>query len=100
MGIASNSSAAPMDMNDLQQASWSTLTSKDWYAKSLLDLGEYLHAAHVLCEATEEVDVFSTIPGPATDLSTFGVYLRAYALYMAGERRKEEDHLEMEEPSR
>ncbi len=71
----------------------SDLTPKDWYAKSLMDLGEYLHAAAILSESTDDVLL---IPGPAADLSAFGIYLRAYALYMAGERRKEEEHLELQ----
>lgn len=72
---------------------FSELTPKDWYAKSLMDLGEYLHAAAVLSEPTDDVVL---IPGPLADLSSFGIYLRAYSLYMAGERRKEEDHLELQ----
>ena len=95
-------------MLSLQQESWSALTHHDWYAKSLLDLGEYLHAAHVLSTMTmtntsgtsgshhqDHMDILH-IQGPASDLSSYGIYLRAYALYMAGERRKEEDHLELQ----
>jgi hypothetical protein len=103
----SNNTGSNMMMQQQQQqqqyAAWSDLTHKDWYAKSLLDLGEYLHAAHVLSDTTNAAsegvggttDIILQIPGPASDLSSFGIYLRAYALYMAGERRKEEDHLEL-----
>jgi hypothetical protein len=105
------------------------MRERDWYAKSLLDLGEYLHAASVLSQDQQQQHSHgaplgrgsSAGPGPAggldtkgaaaaaaaaaditqmgppqQDLSTFGFYLRAYALYMAGERRKEEEYVEME----
>jgi hypothetical protein len=72
---------------------WSQLTEQDWYAKSLMDLGEYLHAASVLSEATTDV---TRMTAPQERLSSFGIYLRAYALYLAGERRKEEEHLELQ----
>jgi anaphase-promoting complex subunit 8 len=77
----------------LLQAEFSQLTAKDWYAKSLFDLGEYLHAASVLSESTTDV---TRISAPLEDLSSFGIYLRAYALYLAGERRKEEEYLELQ----
>jgi anaphase-promoting complex subunit 8 len=64
-----------------------------YYAKSLLELGEYAHAAAVLSQIplTKQVE---SMPPPLPDLSPYSFYLRAYALYMAGERRKEEDCLE------
>jgi hypothetical protein len=98
---SSGTSNQQQQQQQQQHAAWSHLTSKDWYAKSLVDLGEYLHAAYVLSDTTHSaseaggVDILQ-IPGPSSELSTFGVYLRAYALYMAGERRKEEDHLELQ----
>jgi len=89
-------------MHQLQESAWSTLTGADWYAKSLFDLGEYLHAAYVLSDTTTQsttgtasMDMLQ-LPGPAPNLSSYGCYLRAYALYMAGERRKEEDYLELQ----
>jgi anaphase-promoting complex subunit 8 len=74
------------------------LTPKDWYAKTLLDVGEYLHAAYILStdEHTTNSNDVLTMPPPNKDLTSFGIYLRAYALYMAGERRKEEEHLELQ----
>ena len=87
----SSNNAIKFQHSDLVLPTMGELTPKEWYAKSLLDLSEYLHAAAVLSEPTDDVVL---IPGPASDLSSFGVYLRAYALYLAGERRKEEDHLE------
>ncbi|KAL3924246.1 MAG: hypothetical protein SGILL_001159 [Bacillariaceae sp.] len=88
------------------------MTEKDWYAKSLLEVGEYLHAAAFLSRDLgvdgEGISTTTTsatacditqIGPPLTELSSYGVYLRAYALYMAGERRKEEEYsgLESEE---
>lgn len=71
---------------------WSQLTEQDWYAKSLLELGEYLHAAAALSEPT--TDATRMMP-PVESISSFGIYLRAYCLYMAGERRKEEEFLQL-----
>lgn len=71
---------------------WVQLSEKDWYAKTLMDLGEYLHAAAVLSEPTTDV---SRMMPPLENISTFGIYLRAYCLYLAGERRKEEEYLEL-----
>jgi hypothetical protein len=67
------------------------MQDRDWYAKSLVECGEYLHAAAILSEPSEDVMM---IQPPLANLSSFGIYLRAYALYLGGERRKEEDHLE------
>lgn len=59
------------------------------YAKTLMDLGEYAHAAAMLSEPHPTVE---RMPPPKADLEPAAVSLRAYALYMAGERRKEESH--------
>ena len=91
------------------------MTPQDWYAKTLMDVGEYLHAAYVLsAPATtakagpnnsnnssnhrrhHPLDDVLAMPPPSPDSTSFGIYLRAYALYMAGERRKEEEHLELQ----
>ena len=85
------------------------------YAKSVLDLGEYHRAAAILSinpitqrnqqqknnrngitKGNTGGDL--TIQPPMTNLSSYGIYLRAYALYMAGERRKEEEVLELRDP--
>jgi Anaphase promoting complex subunit 8 / Cdc23 len=63
-------------------------------AQSLLDLGEYAHAASVLSQGRAD-DPLEMGP-PLQDLSPAGLYFRAYALYMAGERIKEEDLVEGE----
>lgn len=76
----------------------SAMTPQDWYAKSLLDVGEYLHAASILSQPSpsgKSGDIMQ-LEGPLGNLSSFGTYVRAYALYLAGERRKEEDHLELQ----
>ena len=89
----------------------SMMSAEDWYAKSLFDLGEFLHAASVLSSnsassaagksnsATTTTTVRRDITqmGPPKDnLSSYGFYLRAYSLYMAGERRKEEEYSELQ----
>ena len=61
------------------------------YAKTLLDLGEFAHAAAVLSQPHATVE---RMPPPLPDLSMAALSMRAYALYMAGERRKEERHQE------
>jgi len=62
------------------------------YAKTLLQLGEYAHAAAVLSQGCNGVE---QMPPPQANLDSGAFYLRAYALYMAGERRKEEEYLEL-----
>jgi hypothetical protein len=61
------------------------------YAKTLMDVGEFAHAAAVLSQPHATVE---RMPPPLKDLSPAATSLRAYALYMAGERRKEEAHQE------
>ena len=63
------------------------------YAKSLMELGEYMHAAAVLSLPNTIVTTMSPM---LPDLSPYGIFLRAYALFMAGERRKEEDYIELQ----
>jgi hypothetical protein len=70
------------------------------YARTLLDLGEYAHAAAVLsqpqhCSPNGSTGGVERVPPPlADDLPPAAVATRAYALYLAGERRKEEAHHE------
>lgn len=63
------------------------------YAKSLLELGEYMHAAAALSLPNTNV---TTMSPPLPQLSSYGIFLRSYALFMAGERRKEEDYIELQ----
>lgn len=69
-----------------------------YYAKTLMDLGEFAHAAATLSQpplGKAAVASVESMPPPLPDLSPFGFYLRAYALYLAGERRKEEEFTEL-----
>ena len=89
------------------------------YAKSILDLGEYHRAAAVLSSNPSVDTTMSSSSGgarvnarsvgkaqggdlgiqpPRKNLTPYGIYLRSYALYMAGERRKEEEVLELRDP--
>lgn len=63
------------------------------YAKSLVELGEHMHAASVLSRPNSLV---TTMAGPLPQLSSYGIFLRAYSLFLAGERRKEEDYVELQ----
>jgi anaphase-promoting complex subunit 8 len=63
------------------------------YAKSLMELGEYMHAAATLSLPNP---IVTTMAAQLPHLSSYGIFLRAYALFMAGERRKEEDYIELQ----
>jgi hypothetical protein len=67
-----------------------------YYARTLMELGEYSHAAAVLSQTslTNKAASVESMPPPQSDLSPKGVFYRAYALYMAGEKRKEEEAIE------
>lgn len=69
-----------------------------YYSRTLLELGEYAHAAAVLSQTslTKAASVEHGMPPPIPNLTPAGIYLRAYSLYLAGERRKEEDRLVVE----
>ncbi|GMI06598.1 hypothetical protein TrVE_jg7936 [Triparma verrucosa] len=58
------------------------------FAKSLLDLGEYDRAAHIL----------SVDGSPKEYLGGLGLFVRAYSLFLAGEKKKEEEMVELAEP--
>ena len=68
------------------------------YANSLLELGEFAHAAARLSETSlsNKAASIETMAPPQADLSPKAIYLRAYSLYLAGERRKEEDILQQQ----
>lgn len=78
------------------------------YAMSLFDLGEYSRAAHVLSLPPSSSHNTPTSPSPdgslgqinppQKDLTPLGIYLRAYSLYLEGERRKEEQVTELRDP--
>ena len=72
-----------------------TMTSKELYAKSLLELGDYAHAAAILSQPAVHV----TVIAPALPkLSNYGIFLRAYSMYLAGEQRKSRQQLELKDP--
>ncbi|KAL3823095.1 hypothetical protein ACHAXA_011147 [Cyclostephanos tholiformis] len=82
-------------------------TDVELYASSLFDLGEYGGAAHALSSpsisSSSRHDGGSSasigqIDPPRSDLTSFGIYLRAYSLYLDGERRREERISEMRDP--
>ena len=81
--------SVPVPQSDLQESDPRVL-----YAKSLMELGEYMHAASVLSRPNN--GMVTTMAGPLPELSSYGIFLRAYALFMAGERRKEEDYIELQ----
>ena len=72
-----------------------SMTSKEHYAKSLLELGEYAHASAVLSQPAVHVTV---IAPPLPDLSQCAIYLRAYGIYLTGEQRKSQMQLELKDP--
>jgi hypothetical protein len=80
-------SSTSLDVSDTSSSSSPILA----YAKTLMDMGEYAHAAAVLSQPHATVE---RMPPPLPDLNAAATSLRAYALYMAGERRKEESHQE------
>lgn len=90
------------------------------YAISLFDLGEYSRAAHVLSSSSGAPSASSSathqnnlseatspssdesslcqINPPRANLTPLGTYLRAFSLYLEGERRKEEQVTELRDP--
>ena len=69
-------------------------TNLELYAKTLLELGEYAHAAAMLSEPNSQV---CTVAPPLSDLSAYGIFLRSYGLYMAGEQQKNQDMVELQQ---
>ena len=78
------------------------------YAMSLFDLGEYSRAAHILSIPASLAHNTATSPSsdgslgqinpPRKNLTPLGIYLRAFSLYLEGERRKEEQVTELRDP--
>ncbi|KAL7470643.1 hypothetical protein ACHAXS_010903 [Conticribra weissflogii] len=93
------------------------------YALSLFDLGEYRRTAYALSTGTGHIslntashfnssshpaqaasrteitnDSFAQIHPPRRDLTPLGRYIRAYSLYLEGERKKEEQVTELRDP--
>jgi hypothetical protein len=90
----------PQDVDEDLLAASSTPTRRPpmlAYAQTLMDLGEFAHAAAVLSQSQPSTSGGATVermPPPLEDLSPAAMTLRAYAMYMAGERRKEEAYQE------
>lgn len=112
--LASSAPVGDSSTNGIAQSSKSGLSmgnDLELYAKSIFDIGEYHRAAAVLSINPHEGSCIDaaragkrkvstragdlTIFPPRESLTSYGIYLRAYALYMAGERRKEEEVLEL-----
>jgi hypothetical protein len=83
------------------QLAWKEMSPTVHYARALMDLGEYGHAASVLSRPGtgpgQALVERGSMPPPLPDLSPAALYVRAYCLYMAGERRKEEDGQHVEQ---
>ena len=89
-------------------------TDVELYAMSLFDLGEYSRAAHVLSvngdaashgasssthhtNSSDETSLCQINP-PQKTLTCLGIYLRAFSLYLSGERRRQEQVTELRDP--
>lgn len=68
-------------------------TDRLLFAQVLFDSGEFVRAASMLSEPSNEDSRCNG--GPLGCLSSKAIFLRGYALYLAGERRKEEETLEL-----
>ena len=75
-----------------------SLNDHEIYAHSLFETGEYGRCALSLSQRCTSSGTISEIPPPRNDLSPTGIYLRAYALYLEGERKKEEEVTELRDP--
>ncbi|KAL3795060.1 hypothetical protein HJC23_006381 [Cyclotella cryptica] len=103
--------SAPSSQWKIQEADQyhdrTNMTDAEVYAFSLFDMGEYSRAAHVLSspslshngsDDSTNGSSFGVIHPPRNDLTASGIYLRAFALYLDGERRKEEQVTELRDP--
>ena len=95
-----------------------TPNDNELYAHSLFDLGEYGRAAHVLSEKITPQSYNNSAGGggggdatimnfgssvqqhhpPLSNLSPYGYYLRAYSIYLDGERQRTERLTELRDP--
>jgi anaphase-promoting complex subunit 8 len=102
VGLASSADDA-MTMNGETQtySSDNNLTDIEIYAFSLFDMGEYSRCAYVLSSQNKDDNTgnsFGSISQPRRNLTPTGIYLRAFSLYLEGERRKEEEVAELRDP--
>ena len=63
------------------------------FAQVLFDSGEFERAANILSERNQSEGRYCG--EPLKCLSSKGIFLRGYSLYLSGERRKEEEILEL-----
>jgi anaphase-promoting complex subunit 8 len=105
------SSAANVSPSALHSEFLKSGNDLEYYAKSVMDVGDYHRAAFILSANPDDLNGASisvtgkkrigtssgdlVIHPPRDSLTSYGLYLRAYSLYMAGERRKEEEVLEL-----
>ena len=70
---------------------------EELHAQVLLDAGEFERAAAVLSgDGMNEVNGGRSYHGsPVKGLGSRGIFIRGYAMYLAGERKKEEELLEI-----
>ena len=60
-------------------------------AQTLLDVGQYGHAAAILSQESLVQGSLDVMPPPRAHLSPAALQLRAYALYLAGEARRAQE---------
>jgi anaphase-promoting complex subunit 8 len=74
-------------------------TNIEIYASSLFQMGEYSRCIHTLSAiaSSSTMTDFGTVHPPRTDLTSMGIYLRSFAMYLQGERRKDEEISELRE---
>lgn len=110
----SSSSSSNVASSDLHSTFLKSGNDLEYYAKSVMDVGDYHRAAFILSMNPYDYNGAGTlatgkkrigtnsgdlmIHPPRDSLTSYGLYLRAYSLYMAGERRKEEEVLELRDP--
>ncbi|KAL7513116.1 hypothetical protein ACHAXN_010174 [Cyclotella atomus] len=81
-----------------------TITNDEIYASSLFNMGEYSRCVHALSEHSSQLDYphdndsvsnGKVVYPPKHNLSSMGIYLRAFALYLEGERKQHEEMSEL-----
>jgi anaphase-promoting complex subunit 8 len=99
--------ATPLPPNTPLAADFSFASLSDdlaIFAKTIFDQGEYARAASFLSApnysaTTKKADAAGAgdwvVEPPLPNLTEYGIFIRAYSLYLAGERRKEEQVVEL-----
>ncbi|KAL7442773.1 hypothetical protein ACHAXM_008402 [Skeletonema potamos] len=104
MGTSNNGKQIVQEKTDDPSTATNT-TATRWNNSSDWDLNQARRAAHILSSSStgNESTSFSDgslgqIQPPRNDLTSLGVFLRAFSLYLDGERRKEEQVTELRDP--